>query len=156
MYYFEKSQSDLKRKDEDMKELEKLFNNISMITGIFGGAIAYIFGGWDILMKTIVFLAIADYITGWIKAIYLKQLSSEIAFKGILRKIMMFIVIAVGYRIQLLVGNAIPLREVIITFYICNEALSLLENAAVFVPIPDKLKEVLLQLREKNDSDQDA
>lgn len=139
-----------------MKEMEKLFNNISMITGIFGGAIAYIFGGWDILMKTIVFLAIADYITGWIKAIYLKQLSSEIAFKGILRKIMMFIVSAVGYRIQLLVGNAIPLREVIITFYICNEALSLLENAAVFVPIPDKLKEVLLQLREKNDSDQDA
>ncbi len=139
-----------------MKEMEKLFNNISMVAGISGGIVAYIFGGWDILMKTIVFLAIADYITGWIKAIYLKQLSSEIAFKGILRKIMMFIVIAVGYRIQLLVGNAIPLREVIITFYICNEALSLLENVAVLVPVPDKLKEVLLQLREKNDEDQDA
>lgn len=61
----------------------------------------------------------------------------------------MFIVIAVAYLIQMLIGGTIPLREVVITFYICNEALSLLENAAVFVPIPEKLKDVLLQLRDK-------
>ena len=132
--------------------MDKVFNQISVYTGLVSGLFFYIFGGWDMLLKTIVFLAVIDYITGWMKAIYTKELSSEIAFKGIIKKIMMFFVIAVGYRLQLLFGNTIPLREVIISFYICNEGLSFLENAAVFIPIPDKIKQVLLQLREK-DSD---
>ena len=67
----------------------------------------------------------------------------------------MFIVIAVSFSIQELIGNTIPLREVVIMFYICNEALSLLENAAVFVPIPDKLRDVLIQLRDK-DTEEDS
>ena len=94
-------------------------------------------------------LAVLDYITGCIKAIYNKLLSSEIGFKGLLKKIVMFIVIAVSYAIQGLMGGKVPLREVVIMFYIANEALSLLENAAEFTPVPDKLKEVLLQLRDK-------
>lgn len=130
--------------------MEKLFNWISIVFGIVGGFLSYWLGGWDILLKTIVFLAVLDYSTGWIKAIYLKVLSSEIGFKGLLKKIVMFIVIAVAYVIQELIGGTIPLREVVIMFYICNEALSLLENAAIFVPIPDKLKDVLLQLRDKD------
>ncbi|MGN1154656.1 MAG: holin family protein [Agathobacter sp.] len=130
--------------------MEKLFNWISILFGIVGGFLSHWFGGWDALLKTIVFLAVLDYSTGWIKAIYLKVLSSEIGFKGLLKKIVMFIVIAVAYAIQELIGGTIPLREVVIMFYICNEALSLLENAAIFVPIPDKLKDVLLQLRDKD------
>lgn len=94
-------------------------------------------------------------ITGVIKGIYTKKLSSETGFKGLLKKIVMFIVIAVSFSIQELIGNTIPLREVVIMFYICNEALSLLENAAVFVPIPDKLKDVLIQLRDK-DTEEDT
>ena len=58
--------------------------------------------------------------------------------------------IAVSYAIQGLMGGKVPLREVVIMFYIANEALSLLENAAEFIPVPDKLKEVLLQLRDKD------
>lgn len=136
--------------------MDKLFNWISIIGGFLGGFLSYWLGGWDILLKTIVFLAVVDYITGLIKAVYLKQLSSEIGFKGLLKKIVMFIVIAVAFAIQELIGGTIPLREVVIMFYICNEALSLLENAAVFVPIPDKLKNVLLQLRDKNTSGSDG
>lgn len=93
--------------------------------------------------------------TGVIKGIYTKKLSSETGFKGLLKKIVMFIVIAVSFSIQELIGNTIPLREVVIMFYICNEALSLLENAAVFVPIPDKLRDVLIQLRDK-DTEEDS
>lgn len=133
-----------------MKEMDKLFNWISVIAGMVGGFLSYWLGGWDVLLKTIVFLAITDYITGLIKGFYLKELSSEIGFKGLLKKIVMFIMIAVAFVIQEMLGNNIPLREVVITFYIANEGLSLLENAAVFVPIPEKLKEVLLQLRDKN------
>lgn len=128
--------------------MAKLFNEISIIVGAVGGCIAYFLGGWDVLLKTIVFLAVVDYITGVIKGIYTKELSSEIGFAGLLKKIVMFIVIAVAYAIQTLIGDTIPLREVVIMFYITNEALSLIENAAVFVPIPDKLKSVLLQLRD--------
>lgn len=130
--------------------MEKLFNWISVVFGVVGGFFSYWLGGWDVLLKTIVFLAVVDYITGIIKAIYSRQLSSEIGFKGLLKKIVMFIVIAVAYVIQLLIGGTIPLREVVIMFYICNEALSLLENAAIFIPIPDKLRNVLLQLRDKD------
>ena len=136
-----------------MKKMEKLFNWISIAFGMAGGFLTYWLGGWDVLLKTIVFLAIADYITGWIKGIYTKQLSSEIGFRGLLKKIVMFIVIAVSFVIQGLIGGTIPLREVVIMFYIANEGLSLLENAAVFTPIPDKLKNVLLQLRDKDSGD---
>ena len=135
------------------KEMEKLFNWISVFCGLIGGGLTYWLGGWDVLLKTIVFLAVVDYITGCIKGIYTKQLSSEIGFKRLLKKIVMFIVIAVAYVIQGLVGGKIPLREEVIMFYIANEGLSLLENAAVFVPVPEKLKAVLLQLREKDESE---
>lgn len=130
--------------------MEKLFNWISIIFGVVGGFFSSWLGGWDILLKTIVRLAIVDYATGVAKGIYLKKLSSEIGFKGLLKKIVMFIVIAVSYVIQELIGGTIPLREIVIMFYICNEAISLLENAAIFVPIPDKLRDVLLQLRDNN------
>lgn len=133
--------------------MEKLFNWISVVFGLIGGFLSYWLGGWDILLKTIVFLAVVDYITGIIKAVYLKVLSSEIGFKGLLKKIMMFIVIAAAFVIQGLIGGTVPLREVVIMFYIANEALSLLENAAIFIPIPDKLRDVLLQLREKGNTD---
>ena len=132
-----------------MKKMEKLFNWISIVFGMIGGVMSYWLGGWDVLLQTIVFLAVVDYITGIIKGIYLKELSSEIGFKGLLKKIVMFIVIAVAYEIQLLIGGTIPLREVVIMFYVTNESLSLIENAAIFVPIPEKLKDVLLQLRDK-------
>lgn len=133
-----------------MKKMDKLFNWISMVFGSVGGMVVYWLGGGDVLLKTILFLAIVDYITGIIKGIYMKELSSEIGFKGLLKKIVMFIVIAVAFSIQELLGGKVPIREVVIMFYIANEALSLLENAAVFIPIPEKLKEILLQLREKD------
>lgn len=133
-----------------MKKMDKLFNQISIIFGIVGGVCTYFLGGWDGMLKTILFLAIADYITGWIKAFKLKKLSSEIGFMGLLKKIVMFIMIATAFEIQKLIGGAIPLREVVIMFYIANEGLSLLENAAIFVPIPEKMKDVLLQLREND------
>lgn len=131
--------------------MSKLFNAVSVWGGAIGGIIAYFLGGWDVLLKTIVFLAVLDYITGLIKGFYLKQLSSEVGYKGLLKKVFMFIVIAVAYEIQKFLNHAIALREIVITFYVCNEAISLLENVAEFIPIPDKLKTVLIQLRDTED-----
>ena len=143
-------QKNYRKRVRYMKKMDKLFNWFSIVFGFVGGFFSYWLGGWDVLLKTIVFLAVVDYITGLIKAVYLKSLSSEIGFKGLLKKIVMFIVIAVAFAIQRLIGGTIPLRECVIMFYISNEAISLLENAAIFVPIPDKLRDVLLQLREKD------
>ena len=116
--------------------MAKLFNGISVCGGVLGGLLAYFLGGWDVLLKTIVFLAVADYVTGLIKAVYLKQLSSEVGYKGLLKKMLMFIIIAVAFEIQKFLNHAVALREIVITFYVCNEAISLLENAAEFIPIP--------------------
>ena len=127
--------------------MEKMFNFISVIGGLVGGFIVSLFGGWDVM---ILLFAILDYFTGILKAVYKKELSSAIGFKGIVKKIMVFVVIAVAYNVQRMTGDTIPLREIVIVFFICNEALSILENAAEFINIPQQLKDVLLQLRDKN------
>lgn len=133
--------------------MEKYFNLESVAVGVIGGLIAKMLGGWDGLLQTIIALVVLDYLTGVIKAIYLKMLSSEIGFKGILKKIVIFIVIATAQILQRLIGKAIPLREIVIMFFIANEGLSLLENAAILVPIPEKLKETLIQIRKKGEGD---
>ena len=103
------------------------------------------------LLKSIVILMVLDYVTGLLKAIYNKKLSSEIGFKGLIRKITIFIVIATAYVIQGIMGDEIPLREIVILFFIANEGISLIENSSEFVPIPKKLKDVLIQLRKEGD-----
>lgn len=128
----------------------KMFNSISVVGGVVGGFIVSLLGGWDVMLYTILLFAVLDYFTGILKAFYKKQLSSEIGFKGIIKKIMVFVVVAVAYNVQKMTGNAIPLREIVIVFFICNEALSILENAAEFINIPQQLKDVLLQLRDKS------
>lgn len=135
--------------------MEKLFNWISIIFGLIGGFFANLLGGFDTILKALLILIVADYITGLIKGIYLKKLSSEIGFKGILKKFMMLIVIVVSVVMQRLIGNTVAVREIVIMFFICNEALSLLENAAVMIPIPQSLKNVLLQLRDKTEIDKE-
>lgn len=131
--------------------MHKYFNSISTVAGVVGGVFCKYLGGWDMLLKAMVFMAVMDYITGLIKGFYCKEASSEIGFKGILKKIMIFIVIATAYVMQSLLGDTILLREMVIVFFIVNEGLSLLENAAVLIPIPEKLKETLLQLRESGE-----
>ena len=131
--------------------MDKYFNGISIVFGLVGGFACNFLGGWDLLLKSIVILMVLDYITGLLKSIYNKKLSSEVGFKGIIKKIIIFIVIATAYIIQCLLGDEIPLREITILFFIANEGISLIENASEFVPIPKKLKDVLIQLRKDSE-----
>lgn len=136
-----------------MIEIEKLFNGVSIVVGLAGGFLCQWLGGYDVILKALIALVILDYITGVLKAIYTKTLSSAVGFKGLIRKIVIFIVIATAVIVQMIVGDAIPLREITIIFFLCNEGISLLENASEFVPIPEKLKDTLIQLREKGEKD---
>lgn len=131
--------------------IEKMFNNLSIVGGLVGGFLCQWLGGYDVILKALVALVVLDYITGVIKALYTKKLSSAVGFKGLLKKAVVFIVVATAVIVQSVIGNAVPLREITIIFFLCNEGISLLENASEFVPIPKKLKDALIQLRDKEE-----
>ena len=131
--------------------MDKVFNQLSIICGIIGGILCSFLGGYDKILKALMVLAALDYATGFFKGIATKTLSSHIGFIGIIRKIVIFIVVGTAVEIQGVVGDAIPLREITIVFYICNEGISLLENASEFIPLPQKLKDTLIQFREKEE-----
>ena len=105
------------------------------------------------LLKALISLIVLDYLTGIIKSIYIKALSSELGFKGLLKKILILIIVALSVIIQKTINNSVPIREIVIVFFICNEGLSIIENASEFVPVPEKLRTVLLQLNKQNEEE---
>lgn len=126
--------------------MEKVFNWFALVFGIIGGGLINLLGGSDVLLQTITAFVILDYITGIVKAVYTKQLSSQIGFKGICKKVMIYLVIAFAVFLEKIIK--IPIREITIMFFLANEGISLLENAAEVIPVPQKLKETLLQIRD--------
>lgn len=128
--------------------MEKYFSNLTIVFGVVGGSVAFLLGGWDILLWTLTAFVVLDYVTGLIRAAKMKELSSEIGFWGLVRKIMIFVLVIVANLLQQLINESIPLREIVIMFFISNEGISLLENASIFIDVPDRLKDVLLQLRD--------
>ena len=131
--------------------MERYLNTITMLLSIFGGIVVRLLGGLDQLLDVFLFLIIVDFITGWIKAIATKELSSRIGMLGIAKKVTMLFVVAVAVRVEKIVGNNLPIREMVLIFYIANEGLSFFENIATFIPMPKKLKELFIQLKNKDD-----
>lgn len=127
-----------------MKELKIIFS-------LIGGAVGYLLGGFDIMLTTLLLFIAIDYVTGVMRAIVRKQLSSEIGFKGIFGKIIILCLVALATRLDNILG-AEALRYLVISFYIANEGISILENTAELdVPYPQKLKDVLEQLRKEEE-----
>ncbi len=123
-----------------------------VITGI-GGVMGWLFGGFDGFLYALIAFVVIDYITGVLAAIYTKQLSSEVGFKGIAKKVMIFLLVGIGniVDIEILKTGAI-LRTAVIFFYLSNEGISIVENAArLELPIPVKLIEVLKQIDGKEE-----
>ena len=133
--------------------MEKYFNGVSLFSGVIGGVIAGWMGGYDVLLKTLIVLVVSDYLTGVIKGIVTKELSSKTGFIGLLKKILIFIVVAVAVSLEMLLTDSIPLREIVIMFYISNEGISFLENVSTFIPFPEQMKQVFIQIREKEDKE---
>ncbi|EGO5855701.1 phage holin family protein [Enterococcus faecalis] len=131
--------------------MERYLNTITMLLSIFGGIVVRLLGGLDQLLDVFLFLIIVDFITGWIKAIATKESSSRIGMLGIAKKVTMLFVVAVAVRVEKVVGNNLPIREMVLIFYIANEGLSFFENIATFIPMPKKLKELFIQLKNKDD-----
>ena len=102
-----------------------------------------------------ILLLAADYITGLMCAIVDKKLSSEVGFKGICRKVLIFILVGISHIVDgYLIGTGSVLRTEVIFFCCSNEGISMLENAGhLGLPIPQKLKDILAQLHDKSDND---
>lgn len=124
--------------------------------GVIGGFVAGVLGEWDVLLQALASLVVLDYVTGLLKSWNNKSLSSEIGFTGLVKKVFIFVIVAASVIAQNVIGDAIPLREVVIMFFISNEGISLLENAAEFVPIPEKLKQAFSQIREDEEAKEET
>lgn len=129
----------------------EIFNKCAVILGIVGGVISSFLGGWDNLIIALITMIVLDYVTGVIKAVYTKHLSSEIGYKGIVKKLLMLVIVALAVCISRVLPDGIMIREITIFFFIANEGVSILENAAEIIPLPKQLKSILLQIRNKSE-----
>jgi len=128
--------------------VKELVNTIQMIVAVLGGYIGYFLGGWDGFLYALVAFVVIDYITGIMVAVLEKRLSSEVGFRGIFKKVLIFSLVAVGHIIDSkLIQNGGAIRTAVIFFYLSNEGISILENTAkIGLPIPERLREVLEQI----------
>ena len=131
--------------------MDKYFNDISIVFGLVGGFICSFLGGWDMLLKSIVILMVLDYVTGLLKSIYNKKLSSEVGFKGIIKKIGYLLIVALSVQLDTITGETGAIRTLVIYFFVANEGISILENwGSMGLPLPKKIIETLEQLKDKN------
>lgn len=135
--------------------MKEFWNTIQFAFAAIGGWLGYFLGGCDGLLYALVAFVVADYITGVMCAIADKALSSEVGFKGICRKVLIFILVGIANILDVqVIGTGSVLRTAIIFFYISNEGVSLLENAGhLGLPYPEKLKAVLQQLHDRSEKE---
>lgn len=131
--------------------MKEIWNGVQVALTALGGFLGWFLGGFDGFLYALVALTIADYITGVMCAIVDKKLSSEIGFRGIFKKVLIFVLVGIRHMIDTnLIGEGSVLRTAIIFFYCSNEGISMLENAGrLGLPIPEKLKDILVQLHNK-------
>ncbi len=134
--------------------MKEFWNVIQLVFAAIGGWLGWFLGGCDGLLFALIAFVAVDYITGVMCAIVDKNLSSSVGFKGICRKVLIFLLVGIAHILDAqVIGAGSVLRTAIIFFYLSNEGVSLLENAAhLGLPVPEKLKDVLQQLHDRAES----
>lgn len=128
---------------------KEVFN--SSVAGI-ATLLTWLFGTWDVALKILIGFMVLDYFTGWLRGVVNKELSSDIGFKGLAKKSVILVVLVVAVSLDRLMNTGTwVFRTLVCYFYIANEGISIIENSATLgLPVPEKLKDVLLQLKEGN------
>lgn len=136
--------------------MKEIWTWVQAALAAVGGFLGWFLGGWDGFLYALLAFVVLDYLTGVLCAIADKKLSSEIGFKGIARKVLIFALVGVGNIIDSQVlSDSGAVRTAVIFFYLSNEGVSILENAGhLGLPIPEKLKAVLEQLHDRNDEEE--
>ena len=129
--------------------MDNLFKYLKGVVTIVGTTLTWLFGFWDTPLMVLVCFIVLDYCAGVIRAWINKELSSKVGFRGIVRKSVILMVLIVSVLLDRLLNIDVWIfRSVVCYFYISNEGISILENCAgLGLPIPEKLKSVLLQLK---------
>lgn len=136
--------------------MKELWNTIQLIFAAIGGWLGYFLGGCDGLLYALIAFVVIDYITGVMCAISDHTLSSEVGFRGICRKVLIFMLVGIANILDIhVIGSGSVLRTAVIFFYISNEGVSLLENAGhLGLPIPEKMKDILAQLHDRSEGNE--
>ena len=134
--------------------MKELWNMCQLAFTAVGGWLGYFLGGCDGLIIALVLFVVIDYITGVMCAVVDRKLSSAVGFKGIFRKVLIFMLVGIANIIDVqVIKSGIVLRTAVVFFYLSNEGLSLIENSVhLGLPVPEKLKAVLKQLNDKEES----
>lgn len=135
--------------------MKEFWNVIQLIFTAIGGWLGWFLGGCDGLLYALIAFVVIDYITGIMCAVADKKLSSAVGFKGICKKILIFALVGGGHILDVyVIGTGSVLRTAVIFFYLSNEGVSLIENAAYLgLPVPKKLKDVLEQLHKRSEKE---
>ncbi len=125
------------------------------VFAVLGGFLGWFLGGLDGFIYALIVFVVIDYLTGVMCAVLDKKLSSEIGAKGIFKKVLIFALVGVGHILdELVLGGDGVIRTAVVFFYLSNEGVSILENAAhIGLPVPQKLKDVLEQLHNRGDKE---
>lgn len=137
--------------------MKEFWTTIQIAFAAVGGWLGWFLGGCDVLLYALLAFAVVDYVTGVMCAIVDKKLSSSVGFKGIFRKVLIFVMVGIAHILDTqIIGNSSVLRTAVIFFYISNEGVSLLENAShLGLPVPEPVKTVLKQLHDHADRKED-
>ena len=136
--------------------MKDIWNGIQLALVAIGAGLGWFLGGCDGFLYALIAFVVIDYLTGFMAAVVDKKLCSEVGFRGIFKKVFIFMLVGIGSILDReIVGDGSMLRTAIIFFYIANEGISIIENAGrIGLPIPRKLKNVLEQLKDKEDNEQ--
>ena len=137
--------------------MKEFWNMIQLMFTAVGGWLGWFLGGCDGLLYALIAFVVIDYITGVMCAINDQSLSSEVGFRGICRKVLIFLLVGIANILDVnVIGTGSVLRTAVIFFYISNEGVSLMENAAhLGLPVPEKIKVVLEQLHNRAEDKED-
>ena len=136
--------------------MKEFWNVIQLVFAAIGGWLGWFLGGCDGLLYALIAFVVVDYVTGVMCAVIDKKLSSVVGFRGIFKKVLIFLLVGVANILDAqVIGTGCVLRTAVIFFYISNEGVSLLENAGhLGLPIPTKLKAVLEQLHDRAEKEE--
>ena len=135
--------------------MKEFWSMIQFIFAAIGGWLGWFLGGCDGLLYALITFVVVDYITGVMCAVVDKKLSSEVGFRGIFKKILIFLLVGIANLLDVnIIGSGSVLRTAAVFFYLYNEGVSLLENAThLGLPAPEKLKNVLQQLHDRSEEE---
>lgn len=133
--------------------MKTVWNTVQFSFAAVGGFLGWFLGGCDGLLYALIAFVTVDYVTGVMCAVVDRKLSSSVGFKGIFRKVLIFVMVGISHILDTqVIGNGSVLRTAVIFFYISNEGVSLLENAShLGLPVPEPVKTVLKQLHDRSE-----